>query len=75
MSVIIVLACSFDPKVQAHFFIGLATKYIHPPKLMRPAGSVSYGFGGTVVPISNGGVDGNNSQWPQRYVVIDTAVG
>jgi protein transport protein SEC31 len=41
--------CSLDRKVQAHSVLGLASKSGRPPKWMRPASSVSCGFGGSVV--------------------------
>lgn len=41
--------CSLDRKVQAHSILGLSSKAGRPPKWMRPASSVSCGFGGSVV--------------------------
>lgn len=41
--------CSLDHKVQAHSILGLSSKAGRPPKWMRPASSVSCGFGGSVV--------------------------
>ena len=41
--------CSLDRKVQAHSILGLSSKAGRPPKWMRPASSVSCGFGGAVV--------------------------
>lgn len=41
--------CSLDRKVQAHSILGLSAKAGRPPKWMRPASSVSCGFGGSIV--------------------------
>jgi protein transport protein SEC31 len=40
--------CSFDRKVQAHSILGIATKCGRPPKWMKPASGVSFGFGGSI---------------------------
>lgn len=40
--------CSFDRKVQVHSVLGLATKCGRPPKWMKPASGVSFGFGGSI---------------------------
>lgn len=42
--------CSLDRKVQAHSILGLSSgPGVRPPKWMRPASSVSFGFGGSLV--------------------------
>ncbi len=41
--------CSLDRKVQAHSILGLSSQSGRPPKWMRPASSVSCGFGGSIV--------------------------
>lgn len=41
--------CSLDRKVQAHSIMSLTAATGRPPKWMRPSGSVSCGFGGTVI--------------------------
>lgn len=40
--------CSFDRKVQAHSVLSVATKLGRPPKWMKPATGVSFGFGGSL---------------------------
>lgn len=45
----VALTCSLDRKVQAHSVLSLATKSGRPPKWMKPAGSVSTGFGGMLI--------------------------
>jgi protein transport protein SEC31 len=58
------LTCSLDKKVQVHTVLSLATKSGRPPAWMRPASSVSMGFGGTYVSC-------NSSAETSRYVVLD----
>ena len=41
--------CSLDRKVQAHSILALSSQSGRPPKWMRPASSVSCGFGGSIV--------------------------
>lgn len=45
----VISTCSLDRKVQAHSILGLSSKAGRPPKWMRPASSVSFGFGGSLV--------------------------
>ena len=40
--------CSIDRKVQAHSVLGIATKCGRPPKWMKPASGISFGFGNSV---------------------------
>lgn len=41
--------CSLDRKVQIHSILSLSSRSGRPPKWMRPASSVSCGFGGSIV--------------------------
>ena len=44
----VVSTASLDRKVQAHSILGLSSQSGRPPKWMRPASSVSFGFGGSL---------------------------
>lgn len=43
------VTCSLDRKVQIHTVLALATKSGRPPAWMKPASSVSFGFGGSII--------------------------
>ena len=45
----VVSTCALDRKVQVHSILGLSSRAGRPPKWMRPASCVSFGFGGSLV--------------------------